>query len=197
MTIVGIDPGLANLGWGCIHVTETELQHVAHGVIKTHSSDVLAVRLLAIDEKFASIIERYRPDVVSLERQFFVKNVTNGLLVAHVLGLLLIQCARQRIECVEYTPRIIKQTITGQSTSSKKTVESFVAIQLGIEGISIDHCSDALGAAISHYRHLHNIHLRPKPGEKPAKEPEKKPGEKPEKKPATSPSFVKKKKVAL
>lgn len=161
MHILGIDPGLASLGWGVIRIDENnknhnsdscgEISHVAHGVIKTMSTDSLAQRLLFIEQSIDAIFSRYTIYALAYERQFFVKNVTSGMQVANALGVILLYAAKQGLVIESFTPKAIKLQVTGEANAKKDTVEKFLCHLLGMDSIEENHASDALGAAVSFF----------------------------------------------
>lgn len=163
--VIGIDPGLASLGWGVLAIEKmtpaaasvyrghdtSKVYHVGHGVIETSSEESLGNRLLYIEQSIDAIFSRYEIITLSYEKQFFVKNVTSGLNVAHALGVILLYAAKQNIRVTSFTPREIKQMITGKANAPKTTVQKFLCMQLGLDVIDLHHAADALGAALSYY----------------------------------------------
>lgn len=151
--IIGIDPGLASLGWGVLSYTKNErdsVEHIAHGVIETYAKDSLGMRLLHIEQTIDAIFSRYDISILSYEQQFFVKNVTSGLQVAHALGVVLLYAAKQGLEVVSFVPKEIKLQITGSASAKKESVQKFISLQLGLDEVKIHHAADALGAALCH-----------------------------------------------
>ncbi len=159
MFIVGVDPGLASLGWGIISIEQKTGQDIcyhAHGVITTQAKRKISQRLLDIERQFDALLLRYNPFVLAYEKQFFVKNVTSGLEVAHALGVILLTCAKRNIEVYSYTPLQIKKQITGKAQAKKEIVEKLVCLQFGIDVINIHHSSDALAVALTHCASIYN-----------------------------------------
>ena len=150
--IVGIDPGLASLGWGVLslddNTSSAAIEYRAHGVINTPSDHDLPSRLFTIEQKFDALLSRYSPHALAYEQQFFVRNVTSGLEVAYALGVILLYCAKQNLPIVGYTPTKIKKQITGSAKASKESIEKFICHQLGIDKITPHHASDALATAL-------------------------------------------------
>ncbi len=150
--VLGVDPGLASLGWGVISYDwnggAIDIRYKAHGVINTSASLCLPQRLLEIEQKFMAILARYSPFVLGYEQQFFVKNVSSGLEVAHTLGILLLYCAKYNIQAQSFTPSTIKKRITGNARASKESVEKFMCMQLNMDIIKPHHASDALAVAL-------------------------------------------------
>lgn len=149
MTVVlGVDPGLASLGWGVLSFDGSVVRHHAHGVIETSAGSELSARLLEIEQKFDAVLSRYRPVAMGYEYQFFVKNVTSGLEVAHALGVVLLGCAKRRIGTQGFTPPAIKKQITGNARAQKDSVEKLMCLALNIDKIRPHHASDALAIAL-------------------------------------------------
>ncbi len=149
--ILGVDPGLASLGWGVLSSSgssSVDIRYKAHGVISTSSTLPLPQRLLEVEQQFIAILARYAPSAFGYEQQFFVKNVTNGLEVAHTLGVLLLTCAKHNIPVQSFTPSNIKKRITGNARASKESVEKFMCMQLNMDIITPHHASDALAVAL-------------------------------------------------
>ena len=163
--IIGIDPGLAMLGWGVIRVDNnfhirksnasaslnSEISYMADGVIETSSKDPLEKRLLKIEQSIDAIFTRYNITALVYEQQFFIKNVTSAMPVAHALGVVLLYAAKLGVKVHSFTPKEIKLQITGSATAKKDTVETFLCRYLGLDTISSNHSSDALGAAVSYF----------------------------------------------
>lgn len=160
MLVLGVDPGLADLGWGLVEKQGSRLIHKAHGCIKTPAGLPLEQRLLAIHTELGLIIEQYRPHTSSVEALFFAKNVSSALPVAHARGVIYLTMALAGIPVFEYTPLVIKQAVLGSGTADKKQVQAMVKLLLGLpEPPRPDHAADALAAAICHI-HTGGIHVQ-------------------------------------
>lgn len=151
MRIIGIDPGTGILGFGVIDVSKGKAQLVDGGVIRTPVKEQDAIRLQTIYDELTELIERHKPDVMSVEKLFFSQNVTTAMSVAQARGVVLL-CARQaRLDIFEYTPQQIKQAITGYGKADKKQMQEMVKIILNLKSIpKPDDAADALAAAITH-----------------------------------------------
>ena len=151
MRILGIDPGTGILGFGVIQVHKGKSQLVDAGVIRTPVKEDDAVRLLTIYEELTDIIAATKPEVMSVEKLFFAKNVTTAMTVAQARGVVLL-CGKQAgLELFEYTPLQIKQALTGYGRADKKQVQEMVRVILELKEIpQPDDCADALAAAICH-----------------------------------------------
>jgi crossover junction endodeoxyribonuclease RuvC len=121
------------------------------GVIRTPVKEDDAVRLLTIYDELTDIIAANRPDVMSVEKLFFARNVTTAMTVAQARGVVLL-CAQQNgLPIFEYTPMQIKQAVTGYGRADKKQIQEMVRVILQLEQIpKPDDCADALGCAITH-----------------------------------------------
>lgn len=151
MTVLGVDPGLASLGWGVIRSKGGKHTHVDHGVIETPSGWEREKRLLHIHQELCAVIERYRPIQGAVEILFFTKNITSALPVAEARGVAILAMAQKGIKVAEYTPMQIKQALVGIGRADKLQVQEMVKLLLGLAEIPRpDHAADALAAAVCH-----------------------------------------------
>jgi crossover junction endodeoxyribonuclease RuvC len=151
MRVLGIDPGLASVGWGIVDFKQNRLAHVARGTIKTSSRDSSGRRLKAIYSDIKEIIDRYSPDEAAFETLYFAKNITSALPVAQARGVQILACVDGGLPIGEYTPLEIKQAVVGNGKADKHQVEHMVSLLLGLrEKEKSDHATDALAAAICH-----------------------------------------------
>lgn len=151
MRILGIDPGTGILGFGVIDVQGKNVQMVDAGVIRTPVKEDDAVRLLTIYEELSDIIAQNNPQIMSVEKLFFARNVTTAMTVSQARGVVLL-CAKQAdMDIFEYTPMQIKQAITGYGKADKKQMQEMVRVLLKLQDIpKPDDCADALAAALTH-----------------------------------------------
>ncbi len=150
MIILGLDPGLANTGWGVIESNGGRLRYIAHGAIVTKPSTSIGERLNHIYEEVLKVIENYRPSHGAIENLYFAKNESSAIPVAQARGILLLLLQRHGVVAGELTPIQIKQAVTGNGRSDKKEVQQLVKILLGLNTIPTpDHSADALAAAIA------------------------------------------------
>ncbi len=152
MRILGIDPGTGILGFGVIDVSAGgKLSMVTAGVITTPAHTPLEDRLVEIYDGLTEIIGETKPQVMSIEKLFFARNVTTAMSVSHARGVAMLAGSKGGLEISEYTPLQIKQTLTGYGKADKKQVQEMVKIQLGLKQIPRpDDAADALAAAITH-----------------------------------------------
>lgn len=152
MRIIGIDPGTGILGFGVIDITGSKLTVVDAGVITTPAHTPLDERLEEIFDGLTGIVADTNPDVMSIEKLFFARNVTTAISVAHARGVAMLVGRKAKIPIAEYTPLQIKQTITGYGKADKKQMQEMVRLQLGLKEIpKPDDAADALAAAITHH----------------------------------------------
>lgn len=151
MRILGIDPGTGILGFGVIDVVRGKPIMVDAGVIRTPVKEDDAIRLETIYTELTEIIADTKPQVMSVEKLFFAKNVTTAMTVAQARGVVLL-CGRQaKMDLFEYTPMQIKQAVSGYGKADKKQIQEMVRIHLGLTEVpKPDDCADALAAAITH-----------------------------------------------
>jgi crossover junction endodeoxyribonuclease RuvC len=151
MRIIGIDPGTGILGFGVIDVTRGKATLVDAGVIRTPVKEDDAVRLLTIYEELTDIIAQNKPEIMSVERLFFARNVTTAMTVAQARGVVLLCGMQNQMTIAEYTPMQIKQAITGYGGADKKQMQEMVKVLLQLKEIPRpDDAADALAAAITH-----------------------------------------------
>ena len=152
MIILGIDPGLATLGYGVIEKDERgHCRVVDYGVVLTPKDEGLPVRLAILEEGISKILNKFKPDEIAMEELFFSKNITTGIAVAHARGVALLTCVKACGKLYEYTPMQIKQALTGYGRADKKQMQSVVASLLKLKTVpKPDDAADALGVALCH-----------------------------------------------
>lgn len=153
MKILGIDPGMAIVGYGLIETTESdELALLASGSIQTDKKLGDSKRLLEIYNDLSKIIETYRPNCASVEQLFFFKNQKTVIPVAEARGVILTVLEKYDIPIYSYTPMEVKQVLTGYGRAEKKEVEQMVRLSLNTELPKLDDTVDAIAIAICHFR---------------------------------------------
>ena len=152
MIILGIDPGLATLGYGVIEKDERgNSRAIDCGVVTTPKDESLPVRLAMLEEGINKILDKYRPDEVAMEELFFSKNITTGIAVAHARGVALLTCVKRCGRLFEYTPMQIKQALTGYGKADKKQMQAVVTSILKLKTVpKPDDAADALAIALCH-----------------------------------------------
>jgi len=152
--VLGIDPGLASIGWGIIDSSGTRHKHIDHGTITTSSKDLPERRLLDLYREVSSLIEAFNPSGMGIETLFFTKNISSALPVSQARGVVLLAAAEKGLTVGEYSPVTIKQSVVGAGGAAKKQVQEMVRILLGLQEIpGPDHAADALAAAITFIHH--------------------------------------------
>ena len=152
MIILGIDPGIATLGYGVIEKdARGNCRAVDYGVVVTPKEEGLPVRLAMLEEGISKILEQHKPDEVAMEELFFSKNITTGIAVAHARGVALLTCVKACGKLYEYTPMQIKQALTGYGRAEKRQIQSVVTSLLHLQTIpKPDDAADALAIALCH-----------------------------------------------
>ena len=151
MRIIGIDPGTGILGFGVIEIVKTKPVLVDAGVIRTPVKEDDAVRLQTIFDELTDIIAQTKPDIMSVEKLFFARNVTTAMTVAQARGVVLLTAMQAGLKIFEYTPMQIKQAITGYGKADKKQMQEMVRVLLQLKEIPRpDDAADALAAALTH-----------------------------------------------
>ena len=146
MIILGIDPGIATLGYGVIEKdARGNFRAIDCGVVVTPKDESLPVRLAMLEEGISKILDKFKPDEVAMEELFFSKNITTGIAVAHARGVALLTCVKACGRLYEYTPMQIKQALTGYGRADKKQMQSVVTSLLHLSSIpKPDDAADAL-----------------------------------------------------
>lgn len=149
--ILGIDPGTGILGFGVIDVDDRgKATMVDAGVIRTPVHEKDAVRLVTIFDEITEIIKQTQPDIMSVEKLFFVRNITTAMSVAQARGVVLLAGKQANVQLEEYTPLQIKMAVTGYGKADKKQVQEMVRVILGLQTApKPDDCADALAAALT------------------------------------------------
>ena len=153
MKILGIDPGMAIVGYGLIDYTNDEISWCSSGSIQTCKDCKDEERLLDIFNDMCTIVEKYRPDCASIEKLYFFKNQKTIIPVAEARGVILTALQKYNIPIYEYTPIEVKQVLTGYGRATKKEVESMVKLSLNTDTLpKLDDTVDAIAIAICHSR---------------------------------------------
>ena len=152
MKILGIDPGTGICGFGVIEIKNHSMPRMLdNGVIATPPHTPLPERLLDIYDSLHEIIKLNQPDVISIEKLFFTKNITTGISVAEARGVVLLVARQENLPIYEYTPNEIKKAMTGYGGADKKQMQEMVRLHLKLEKVpQPDDAADALAAAITH-----------------------------------------------
>ena len=152
MIILGIDPGIATLGYGVIEKDKNgNCKAVDYGVVVTPKDESLPVRLAMLEEGVGKILDAFQPDEIAMEELFFSKNITTGIAVAQARGVALLACVKRCGNLYEYTPMQIKQALTGYGRADKQQMQQVVTSLLHLKAIpKPDDAADALAIALCH-----------------------------------------------
>ena len=151
MVILGIDPGLATIGWGVVKYEGTRFQTMGYGSIQTPAGIPTEERLELIYRAMLTLIEKFRPNEMAVEELFFNTNITTGIRVAEARGVILLSAQQKGVRIAEYTPLQVKQSVVGYGRAEKKQVISMVTMLLNLpKPPQPDDTADALAIAICH-----------------------------------------------
>ena len=151
MIILGIDPGMAIVGYGVVEEKNNVLKPIDYGAITTPSTMETPQRLVAIYDAIQELIARFEPDEVAIEELFFNKNVKTALTVGHARGVAVLAAAKTGLNLYEYTPLQVKQSVVGYGRAEKAQVQQMVKVLLNLKDIpKPDDAADALAVAICH-----------------------------------------------
>ena len=152
MVILGIDPGIATLGYGVIEKDKNgNCKAIDYGVVVTPKDESLPVRLAMLEEGVGKILDAFQPDEIAMEELFFSKNITTGIAVAQARGVALLSCVKRCGKLYEYTPMQIKQALTGYGRADKKQMQQVVTSLLHLTSVpKPDDAADALAIALCH-----------------------------------------------
>ena len=149
---LGIDPGLADTGYGLIEAQGGRIRHLAHGVFRTTPGSPQGERLEVIYQGLMGLLQKFSPSAAGIEALFFAKNRTSAIPVAETRGVLLLALQQRGIPSFEYPPQEIKKALTGDGRAQKHQIQEKVQLLLGLQEVpKPDHASDALGTAICCY----------------------------------------------
>ena len=153
MIVLGIDPGVATIGFGVVRTERQQNTLIQYGTITTPPGIPLSRRLLQISEDMEQLIHQFRPDEMAVEELFFTKNITTGIAVAHGRGVILLSAERLGVPVFEYTPMQVKQAVAGYGGADKRQVMLMTQRLLNMKQVPRpDDAADALALAICHGR---------------------------------------------
>lgn len=147
--IIGIDPGIADTGYGLIKLKKNQLELIIFGSIKTPAKSPLDQRILKLHRELTKIIKDYRPEIAVVEQLFFCNNAKTALIVGQARGAILLTLAQFNLKILELTPLQVKQGLTGYGQAEKKQIQQMVKTLLNLKTIpQPDDAADALAMAI-------------------------------------------------
>ena len=153
MKILGIDPGIATIGFGVVDSGKNQYKLIQCGVISTPAHTSLSSRLAQIYDDMCQLLDLFKPDAVSIEELFFNTNITTGIAVAHGRGVILLACQKAGVEIYEYTPLQVKQAVVGYGRAEKAQVMDMVKRICGLPAPpKPDDAADAVALALCHAR---------------------------------------------
>ena len=151
MIILGIDPGLAIVGWGVVDCTAGRFKTLGYGSIQTPAGTRTEQRLASIYKQLNAVIDHFHPEEMAVEELFFTNNITTGIRVAEARGIVLLCGEQKGIRIAEYTPMQVKQAVVGYGKAEKKQVITMVTSLLKLPAPpKPDDTADALAIAICH-----------------------------------------------
>jgi len=148
--ILGLDPGLARMGWGVIDVSGSRLVHVAHGVLTSDAKAELGARLMVLHAQLAAVIVELRPASIAVEQAFVAKDPSAALKLGHARAIALLAAAQAGLEIAEYAPNHVKKCVVGAGHAGKEQVMAMVRRLLPTAGVQAADAADALACAIAH-----------------------------------------------
>ena len=149
--ILGIDPGIGICGFGLIETSSRAgARALDYGVVTTKVDAPIPLRLRELYESLTEVLAQTTPEIVAVEKLFFSKNITTGIVVAEARGVVLLAAAERGLPVYEYTPNEIKKSLTGYGAATKTQIEEMVRVHLGLDKKpKPDDAADALAVAIT------------------------------------------------
>ena len=150
MIILGIDPGIARMGYGIVEEIKQKARAVAYGCFETGKNMAHAKRLAAVHKELARLIKLHKPERVAVEKLFFSKNVKTALQVGEARGVIMLTCAELNVPVFEISPKEVKQALTGYGDADKQQMQKMIQLILGLKTIpKPDDAADALAIALA------------------------------------------------
>jgi len=150
MIVLGIDPGLANLGIGIVEGDARRARHIHHVCVYTESADVMPRRLLYLHQELTRLIDLHQPEAVAIEGQFLRRQADVAFKVGQAVGVVQLACAQAGLTVHPYGPMQVKQALVGHGRADKDQVIYMVKASLGLREIGSTHAADALALALTH-----------------------------------------------
>ena len=151
MLIFGIDPGIGITGYSFVEFLNEKCEIIASGSIQTDKNAAHPKRLMELKSDIDSLIKKYKPDCASIEQLFFFKNQKTVIPVAQARGVILLALEENNVPIFEYTPLVVKQTITGHGRADKNLVKIMVKNYVEVkENIKLDDTIDSIALALCH-----------------------------------------------
>ena len=153
MIVLGIDPGLANLGLGVVEGDARKARHLHHVCLITEAAWLMPRRLAYLHAEVTRLIEEFQPEAVSIEDQILRRQADVAFKVGQAFGVVQLACAQAGVPVHSYGPMQVKQTLVGTGRAEKAQVEYMVKASLGMREIFNNHAADALALALTHLAH--------------------------------------------
>lgn len=151
MRILGIDPGYATVGWGVLEFDNMRFGVVKYGAITTSPETPFDKRLAEVYDDMCVVLDKFRPDCMSIEKLFFNSNITTGIDVAQARGVIMLAAVQHNVKIYEYTPLQVKVAVTGYGYAEKHQVQEMIKNILHLKAVpKPDDTADALALAICH-----------------------------------------------
>ena len=148
--ILGLDPGIAIMGYGIVEDNDGNLTAIEYGGLTTSAKQATSERLRSLYEGILAIMAHYKPEEIAVEL-FVARNLRTALMVGQARGIALLAAANKRLPVYEYTPLQVKQRVSGYGRGEKRQVQEMVRMQLGLDCIpQPDDAADALAVALCH-----------------------------------------------
>ena len=154
MRVLGIDPGLERTGWGIIDHEGSRLSFVAAGVIRSKSTEPMAVRLCRIDAELTKVIAEFKPDTSAIEETFVNSNSASSLKLGQARGVAILAPARAGLDVGEYAANTVKKSVVGAGHAAKDQIAMMIKVLLPTSGELAADAADALAVAICHAHHI-------------------------------------------
>jgi crossover junction endodeoxyribonuclease RuvC len=159
IVVMGIDPGVANTGFGVVRVAGGRMTAIDGGVIEAPADIPIGGRLARIHEALTELIDWHEPVAVALEDLYFGRNVRSAMAVGQARGVAMLAAAQRGVATFDYTPQTVKLSVCGSGAAAKKQVQHMVGALLGLPSPpESDHAADALAVAICHASHTRPAH---------------------------------------
>lgn len=154
IVVMGIDPGVANTGFGVVRVAGSRMTAIDGGVVESSADEPAADRLARIHSALEELISWHEPVAVALEEVYFGKNVRSAIAVGQARGVAMLAAAQRGIPCFDYSPQAVKMSVCGSGSAAKRQVQRMVGALLGLpRAPASDHAADALAIAVCHASH--------------------------------------------
>jgi crossover junction endodeoxyribonuclease RuvC len=154
VNVLGIDPGLANTGYGVVARRGMRFVALDGGVVTTRAGVPLEQRLATIYDEVCTLIDRHQPEAVALEDLFFGQNAGSAFKVGQARGVVMLAAGQRGVPCASYTPQQVKQAVCGTGRAAKEQVARMVCTVLGLPDEPLpDHATDALAVGVCHANH--------------------------------------------